>query len=63
MFLSGSNYEAVLNFSTAHPLMKNLAGMVDRGTVNQVKKALASVDFSTKYQIAFVAYYAPLLYW
>lgn len=63
IFPTGPTYESTLNFSVSHPLMKNFAGMVDRGTVKQAKKAFESADLNTKYQIARIANYSLNLYW
>lgn len=63
IFPTAPTYESAIQFSVSQPLMKNFAGMNDRGTVAQAAKAFSAADLGTRYQIASIASYALYLYW
>ncbi len=63
IFPTDATYETTAIFSISQPLLKNFGGMNDRASVKQSKRALESMDASTKYRVANVAYQGLLLYW
>ncbi len=63
IFPTVPTYESQLTFSVEQPLMKNVIGLVDRGNVEQAKKAYSAMDLATQYRIASIANNALYLYW
>lgn len=63
IFPLGPDYESRVTLGVSQPMMKNFAGMNDRGTVDMAKKYLQSADLNTKYSIAVVARDSLVVYW